>query len=254
MANRPNLQLIPNVPCVIRFPFAADGGGVSPLWSGPSKQGPGNRHTWGVEVGTGQTQYPPGDFALWGSDSLRALIDAAHPLKDTWVQLAHLLVGTKHTWEAHVWDPDRKSWSKVPDPGPLPAPGPEGAASSPPAGAVAPPPVAAPAPAPAPSPERRPATGPVPDAAGRTAYDLARAGEVFLRLAHEGFARAGVPITVDAVQAWACTLLIQASRMGLPMPWEGLAGSPPGAADNGEPDDGPPVEDGDPGADDALPF
>ena len=39
MANKPDLKLLANIPVVVRFPFAQNGG-CDPSWSGPSKQDP----------------------------------------------------------------------------------------------------------------------------------------------------------------------------------------------------------------------
>ena len=228
MAQKPNLTLLVNVPCVLSFPFANDPGGVEPSWSGPSKQDPDKmRHSWTVNVEIGQPQYPAGEFALWGSDSLKALIDAAYVDKDTYLQLAHLQVGQTHSWEARVWNAQKGAWDLVPDPGPHPAPGQQGAASSPPAGrpdpsaSWGPPPGSpAPGPSPAPPPAGRAPVGPVPDSASHTAWDLQHVGTCFLVMARKAFEEAHVEADPTAVQDYASTLMIQASKLQLAMPWD----------------------------------
>jgi hypothetical protein len=267
VAQKPNLTLLTNVPCILSFPFANDPGGVEPSWSGPSKQDPDKmRHSWTVNVETGQPQYPAGEFALWGSDSLKALIDAAYVGKDTYLQLAHLQVGQVHSWEAHVWNPQanegKGSWDKVPDPGPSPAPGQQGAASSPPAGRPTPPAAGAPparTPAAPPPTGRAPAgspgagspgAGPVADSAGHTAWDLQYVGTCFLIMARKAFEEAHVEADPTAVQDYASTLMIQASKLQLAMPWDT---SPPEEAPVApEAPERQPGEEGD--EDDLLPF
>lgn len=226
MAQKPNLTLQVNLPCILRFPFAAEDGGVDPSWSGPSKQDPSKtRHQWTVEVARDQAQYPAGQYALWGSDSLKALIDAAWVNKDSWLQLAHLQVGQAHSWEAYIWNSQAENgkgtWDKVPDPGPLPAPGPEGAASSPPA-YICSQPASAPAPTSPAAPAARGANRPpaaIADTAGHTAWDLEHVGACFLIMARKAFEAAKVTPEPGAVQDYASTLMIQASKLQLPMPW-----------------------------------
>jgi hypothetical protein len=138
MANKPDLKLIANIPVVVRFPFAQNGG-CDPSWSGPSKQDPSKmRYAYTVEVGADQPQYTAGEHSMFTSESMKGLIDNAGLSSDTWIQLAHLDVSGKHTLEAHVWnseaDGGKGAWDRVPDPGPAAPAGAEGASSGPAAG------------------------------------------------------------------------------------------------------------------------
>ena len=138
MANKPDLKLLANIPVVVRFPFAQNGG-CDPSWSGPSKQDPSKmRYAYTVEVGADQPQYTAGEHSMFTSESMKGLIDNAGLSSDTWIQLAHLDVSGKHTLEAHVYnakaDDGKGAWVRVPDPGPAAPAGAEGASSGPAAG------------------------------------------------------------------------------------------------------------------------
>lgn len=239
MAN-PDLKLLVNVPCVMRFPHIADG----PVWSGPSQRDGKMRHCWTVDVAGSQQQYDGGEHAVWGSDTLKALIEHAGLAPDTWMQLTHVQVGTDHSWEAHVWD--GTVWAQVPDPGPgaaPSAPGPEGAASSPPAGTAAPP---APATAAAAPPEKR------------TAREVMTACFPFLEESAKHFEALQIQVDGPHVASWAATMLIQAQKMGIDMPWQApeeepeSADPPEGSPPTGEPPPEQPHPDST--GDDQLPF